>query len=114
MQVLREVKSNPYEILKTFIEDSKKHIGLKSDEIVTIKLTELSILDRYSTGSQISKKALNDAFVLSTLVRIPTEQEKIIEDPEIIKVIEEEKPKKEKISLQEIDDRLMTIDDFLK
>ena len=37
----------------------------------------------------------------------------INEIPEIIKVVEEPKSKKDKISLQEIDDRLMTIDDFL-
>ena len=36
------------------------------------------------------------------------------EEPEIIEVLEEkEPPKKERPSLKEIDDRLMTIDDFL-
>ena len=36
------------------------------------------------------------------------------DEPKIIKVIEEKEiPKKEKIDLKAIDDRLMTIDDFL-
>lgn len=120
IQVLREVKSNPYEVLTTFIEDSKNYIGLKNDDINTIKLTELPIADRHSTGSQISKHELTAAFVITTLTRATKEQTKIVEEKETEKEkqtpqIEEKKiPKKEKISLQEIDDRLMTIDDFLK
>ena len=35
-------------------------------------------------------------------------------ESEEISEIEKELPRKERISLQEIDDRLMTIDDFLK
>jgi len=120
IQVIREVKSNPYEVLTTFIEDSKKYIGLKNSDINSVKLTELPIADRYSTGSQISKHELVDAFVIATLTRAMKEQEKAFADevetleekPEIIEVIKEV-PKKEQISLQEIDDRLMTIDDFL-
>ena len=105
--VLREVKTNPYKVLKTFIIDNKKHIGIKNGDINVLKVTELPILDRYSTGSQISKKELEDAFVISELEK----HEEIVsssenEGKEII-------PKKDKISLKEIDDRLMTIDDFL-
>ena len=117
IQVLREVKSNPYIVLKTFIEDSKNYIGLKNGEITNIKLTELPILDRYSTGSQITKHELKDAFVVSVLTRAEKVQEQLLEDnsePKIIEVLEETPtPKKDKISLQEIDDRLMTIDEFL-
>ena len=118
IQVLREVKSHPYEVLTTFIEDSKNFIGLKNDDIITIKLTELPIADRYSTGSQISKKSLTSAYLVPVLTRPEKHQEQLVEteeEPKIIEVIEEKPaPKKEKVSLQEIDDRLMTIDDFLK
>ena len=113
IQVLREVKSNPYEVLKTFIEDSRKHIGIKNSDITEIKLTELPIADRYSTGSQISKHQLTDAFVVTELQKPNQLQESLVEVEED-EVKEEPIPKKEKISLQEIDDRLMTIDDFLK
>lgn len=117
IQVLREVKSNPYLVLKTFIEDSKNYIGIRNSDITNIKLTELPIVDRYSTGSLISKHELNDAFSMVTLTRVIKEQEEISinnDEPKIIKVIEKDTLKKDKVSLQEIDDRLMTIEDFIK
>ena len=117
IQVLREVKSNPYYVLKTFIEDSKSYIGLKNGEIKTIKLTELPIADRYSTGSQISKEELVGAFVIVALKRIQKHQEQLLENmgnPIVNKEEIKVPSKKETISLQEIDDKLMTIDDFLK
>ena len=116
--VIREVKTNPYKILKTFITDSKNSIGLKNSDINIIKLTELPISDRHSIGSQLTKHNLTDAFQESILVRSTKEQidlidEKVIEEKDVVVEKEESKPKKEKISLKEIDDRLMTIDDFL-
>lgn len=117
IQVLREVKSNPYLVLKTFIEDSKNYIGIRNSDITNIKLAELPIADRYSTGSLISKHELNDAFSIVTLTRVAKEQEEISlnnDEPKIIKVIEKDTLKKDKVSLQEIDDRLMTIEDFIK
>ncbi len=110
--VIREVKTNPYKILKTFITDSKNYIGLKNSDINIIKLTELPISDRHSIGSQLTKHNLTDAFQESILVRSTKEQIDLI-DEKVIEEKEESKPKKEKISLKEIDDRLMTIDDFL-
>ena len=116
--VLREVKSNPYHVIKTFITDSKNYIGIKNGEIDTLKLTELNILDRYSTGGVIAKHELRDSFLIATLQRRENlEQENLDVDTSIkedVKVEEKVVPKKEKISLKEIDDRLMTIDDFLK
>ena len=116
VQIIREVKSHPYTILQTFIEDAKNYIGLQTDEITSIKLTEFPIADRYSTGSQIIKKDILSAYLIPTLTRVNKTQETLLdlEEPKIIQVVEEkEVPKKDKISLQEIDDQLMTIDDFL-
>ena len=118
IQVLREVKTNPYIVLKTFITDSKNHLGLRNGKIVNVKLTELPIVDRYSTGTQVTKQKLNDAFVITGLSKTRKGQESLIEE-EVVEVkepeIEEKRiPKKDQVSLQEIDDRLMTIDDFLK
>lgn len=116
LQVIREVKTNPYKILKTFITDSRNYIGLKNSDINKYKLTELPISDRHSTGSQITKHNITDAYLDAVLVRNNKEQINLIseEDVNIKKEAEEIKPKKERISLKEIDDRLMTIDDFLK
>ena len=115
--LIREVKTNPYEILTTFIDDSRNFIGLKNGDINIIKNTELSIADRYSTGTTISKHNLTNAFIVANLKKETNHQEQLIEVPteEKQEVVEERKiPKKEQISLSEIDDRLMTIDDFLK
>ena len=116
--VLREIKSNPHKVVKTFIEDSRQQIGIKNGEINILKLTELPIVDRYSTGSLINKHGIVDAFIALNLVRIEDvkEQETLDVPQEVIKEEKKEEPKvpkKEQISLEEIDDRLMTIDDFL-
>lgn len=113
---IREVKSNPYKVLKAFIVDTRCHMGIKNGDITKLKVTELPIADRYSTGSQISKHNLTDAFIVTTL-RSATHEELTLDsgsEPEIIEVIDKPAPKKDQISLKEIDDRLMTIDDFLK
>lgn len=120
LQIIREVKTNPYHIIKTFITDSKNYIGLKDADIEAIKLTELPISDRYSTGTLIKKYGITDAFKVATLVRANREQTTIKEALEEDYQVEEQEEKsteqiskKERISLREIDDRLMTIDDFL-
>lgn len=131
LQVIREVKTNPYHIIKTFITDSKNYVGLKGEDITTIKLTELPISDRYSIGSQISKQKLIDAYLVAALVRSTKEQVNIqssdntnsIDNDNLNKQVDdnasekfafkESTPKRERVSLKEIDDRLMTIDDFL-
>ncbi len=103
LMILKEVKSNPYRVLKTFALNSNEHLVLRSDTIDTIKLTELPILDRYSTGSVITKKDLIDVNLLVELTKKDTNVKVEIEEPK-------EKPK---ISLKEIDEKLLTIDDFL-
>ena len=100
VQIIRDIKTNPYYILKTFIVNYKETIGLKTDEINYLKLTELPIMDRYSTGSSISKKEINDIFVCKEL-----------ETKENIEIKKEEK---ENVDLDSIDQKMMTIDDFLK
>lgn len=103
LQIVREVKTNPYNILKTFIIGTKETIGLKNkEEIITIKTTELPIADRYSTGTVLTKHAISTVFVQTSL-----------SDKEDNVVIEEESISKEQVSLKEIDERIMTIDDFL-
>jgi len=102
--ILREVKTNPYRIIKTFIIDNKSFIGIKNKDIKILKNTEIPILDRYSVGSQISKQNIKNAFVNVELIK----KEEIKKETFI-----KETPKENKVSLKEIDDRLMTIDDFL-
>ena len=102
--LLREVKTNPYRVVRAFATDSKTHIGLKGPEITLHKVTELPIADRYSVGSAISKQQIDDVFEVQSLQKI---EEMVKQDHS------SHQEKKEPISLKEIDDRLMTIDDFL-
>ena len=104
--LLREVKTNPYKVLKTFIISNKELICIKTNKFKNIKPTELSISDRYSTGNSISKKEIVDAFIIKNTENKDSFN---VEEHEEIEV-----NKSKKISLEEIDDRLMTIDDFLK
>ena len=114
IQVIREVKSNPYKVLKIFIEDNRCNLGLKNGDITIVKNTELPIADRYSTGTQLVKSNITDSFVVATLIKPGKEQETLIEEDNIVEEFKEEvAPKKDKVNLKEIDDRLMTIDDFL-
>ena len=139
LMLLREVKTNPYKVLKVFVVPTKHMIGLKGNDIDYVKLSEFPIVDRYSTGSTITKSKLNDAFVVSDIVSKkgsnnskPKEEEtveiidineeepkkivveKLVDVPEVkVEKPKEEKKAKEKISLKEIDDRLLTIEDFL-
>ena len=103
LMLVREVKTSPYKIVKTFSVDAKNYIGIKTDEITEIKLTELAINDRYSTGNNITKKKIVDAYLLATLVKKNMEEDTNIKE-------QKEKPR---ISLKEIDERLITIDDYI-
>ena len=113
LQIVREVKTNPYKVLKTFVVDNKEFIGIKNGDIKTMKLTELPIADRYSTGSLISKHPLTDSFIVANLTKATKEEAVLIKVEDVEILDEQPAPKKERVSLKEIDDRLMTIDDFL-
>ena len=95
--LVRDVKTNPYHILKTFI--NVKKIGILTNDISYMKVTELPIVDRYSTGTVINKKGIIDCFEEVNLTK--KEEPNIIEE-EIID-----------ISLDDIDEKILTIDDFL-
>ena len=103
LMILKEIKSNPYHVLKTFTENTNTHLVIRSSENIIMKLTELPILDRYSTGSTITKNNIEDVNILVSLEKKEKEVEVNIQPTST----------KPRISIQEIDDRLLTIDDFL-
>jgi len=103
--LVRDVKTNPYRILKTFI--NCKNIGIVKDGITNMKVTELAIADRYSTGTTISKKGISDCFEIIEMTK---------EEKQDIKLEIKEEPIEEEIieiSLDEVDEKILTIDDFL-
>ena len=109
--LLREVKSNPYKIVGAYVIDSRAHLGIKTDTINLIKVTELPIMDRYSTGSSIVKGTVIDTFISQELVK----EEKNNNNNNIQNNTNDNEVSVEtkKVSLKEIDERLMTIDDFI-
>ena len=100
---MKEIKSNPSKIVKVYIEPNKTEICVVTNkETKNVKLTEISIMDRYSNGSYVVKDKIIDTYLLIDSVVENTEE-----------VHEELIVKKTENSLKEIDDRIMTIDDLL-
>ena len=97
--LVRDVKTNPYKILKIFI--NVKRIGILTSDISYLKVTELPIVDRYSTGTVIDKKGIQNCFEEIELIKQTKEKQEEFEE-EIID-----------ISLDEVDSQILTIDDFL-
>ncbi len=100
--MVRDVKTNPYHILRTFIVPSKNVISIKiGNDFKQVKLTELPITDRYSTGTVISKSTIDKVFLNKDVVTSSSKNEKPVEDI------------KEEVNLKTIDEKILTIDDFL-
>ena len=108
--LLREVKSNPQEVIKTYVGNAKHNINLIIDgELREIKLTEIPIMDRYSSGSTIVKGIISDVHENANLTKDEINKNEEISKP----ITKEEAKEKKEVSLKEIDDKFMTIDDFL-
>lgn len=103
--IIREIKTNPLNIVKTFTIASKESIGIKTTELDTIKLTNLNICDRYQSGNQIAKNDIVDSFDISSALK---------EEDVYQKELEEIDTTPKQISLKEIDDKLMSVDEFLQ
>jgi len=104
LMILREVKTNPYHIVSALVINNKDFIGIKGNDIKIVKNTEIPIFDRYSTGSQIVKGPVLGVFINSELLKKDTLTKEV-------NIIEKEPTKN--VSLKELDDCLMTIDDFI-
>lgn len=60
--ILHSPKSKKYKITECYAGSSKTNYGLIREETETIKSSDISIMDKSSTGSTISKKDLTDVF----------------------------------------------------
>ena len=104
IQLIRDVKTNPYRILKTFVGDKFDFTIKIGNDFDSIKSTSLPIMDRYSTGSSISKGKVSDIFIDLVLF----DKEKYNSNDK-----KEEEVETIDIKLDEIDEQILTIDDFL-
>ena len=87
-------------ILNAFIINPKENIGLKGAEINYVKGTELPITDKHSIGSVIQKASIQSCFVEQTLTKNEEPKQIVVEEVE-------------EVSLESVDKKIMTIDDFL-
>ena len=97
---------------------------------IELKNSEIKLADRHAAPSSISKQRIMDIFRIAEIEKDTKSIPKVIEEPEetieelelfteeeapIVEAPkkEEKKEKKKEVSLQEIDDEILTIDDFL-
>lgn len=102
VQIVKDVKTNPYYIKAVFVIPNKQLLQIVSDgEIKTLKITEFPIADRYSTGSALKEQI----DLISENVTLQNQSN--------YEINEEVSMEKATISLKEIDEKILTIDDFL-
>ena len=105
--IIRDVKTNPYYILKTFILNHKDSLVLKiGGDYKEIKVTELPIMDRYSTGSSLSKANIKNVLECAKIIDKEENKKENLSEQDEPEVVED-------ISLEHVDEKIMTIDDFL-
>ncbi|MBQ8219321.1 MAG: DNA topoisomerase IV subunit A [Bacilli bacterium] len=115
--LMKEIKSNPSKIIKSYLINSKEEIVVNSiAESKTMKLTEISIMDRQSNGSFVVKDRILDTYKLSEIISDNYDSIKIVDSnndttTEIKKTLSNNE--KEYKSLLDIDNKIMTIDEIL-
>ena len=121
--ILREVKTNPYRVVSVFVND-KCNFGIKSSSGISfVKSTELSICDRYQTGSSVCRDQVLDVFMVNGLKKRDDEKISVSknDESEVLDVLDDINSKKKsdineyghQMSLLEIDDELKRIDDII-
>lgn len=119
--ILHSPKSKKYKITECYAGSSKTNYGLIREETETIKSSDISIMDKSSTGSTISKKDLTDVFkearlkvIDDALASTPEHEESSsIETPKKEEKTQElkEEPKEDKKQEEQVYETL-TMSDF--
>ncbi len=101
--LIKRVKSNPYLLTQVVAVAKDSNVGFKVEgDTKEIKVTEIPIMDFASTGSSLSKKAIEASYLVKTLKEV-----KIDENEKVIPILKEEARNEE--GTQEL-----TIDDFIE
>jgi len=116
IQLMKEIKSNPSKIIKCYLISSKEEIVVTSiAEVKTVKLTEISIMDRQSNGSFIVKDRIMNTYKGASLVchdDMIFSNNNITENTVVDKKIISNN-EREYNSLKDIDNKMMSIDEKL-
>lgn len=87
--IIKSPKSKTYLVMNAYLSNSKTVFGLLNGNIENIKASEISIMDKSSTGSNITKKSVSETFVVNKLKDITKRDVKDkIESEEREKIIE--------------------------
>ena len=114
LMFMKEIKSNPSRVVNAYVEDNKNVLHVVTNKYdKAIKIVEIPIMDRYSNGSYVVKdKVINSYMEVNVLSK---------DDFLELNYIEEKKPEQTQInfdmlnkaSLNEVDDRMVIINNFL-
>lgn len=69
-KIIVSPKSKEYTIIRAFNCSSKAIFGIRRETTVYLKSSDISIMDRNSVGSVLTKKKISDVFLLSSLKTI--------------------------------------------
>ena len=113
--LMKEIKSNPSKILDIYLIPSKEEIAVISiAEVKTLKLTEISIMDRQSNGSFIVKDRLLDTYPVAKLIdNLDSKSSNTEQVPEVKEEQITIKMDKEMKTLKNVDEKMMSIDEYL-
>ena len=78
--IIKSPKSKQYNVFKCFNAGSKTIFGIIDTTVGYIKASDINIMDKQSTGSVITKKNINDIFVVNKLTIIESNKEDNKED----------------------------------
>ena len=94
--IIKSPKTKQYNLFRCYNTNSKTIFGILDGDIGYMKSSDINIMDKLSTGSQITKKNIEDIFVVSRLKDI-TKIEISKEETQVEEIKEEKKetPKKE-------------------
>ena len=107
--LIKKVKSTNYKVTNAISVNNRDTVSLKTDgEFLSIKTTELPIMDLSSTGSSICKTPVEETFKVAELVERKLELNQVDNN-------KKETPKKEELELPTLkeDAKELTIDDFV-
>lgn len=94
--IIKSPKSKTYNLFKGFNTNSKTIFGILDGDIGYMKSSDINIMDKQSVGSTITKKNIEDIFVVTKLKEIKLNNE------EIKDVVEEKQEIKEETKTPEV------------
>ena len=74
--IIKSLKSKTYLVMNAYLSNSKTLFGLLNGNVTNIKASEISNMDKTSTGSSITKKDISNVFVVNKLKDVTKKESK--------------------------------------